>query len=343
MITTERPAAVDGPPAPGGTRPRFRTEVGLVAGFVVLAGYVTWPLAAHATTKVAHDLGDPLANTWILGWGAHAVTAQPRALFHANYFFPSRFSLAFAENLLGLSVPLAPIFWLSSNPVLLMNVATILVLAAAGWAVHALVRESTGNRAAGVVAGIIYTAAPYRVGAITHLHVVATHLLPLVLLVALRLTRRPRWSTAALLGTLLAAQLWSSLTGGILTFAALGAWGVWAVAVHRHRALLPLLQAGAGVVVGLVLSLPVLLTYTHARELNPSYEHPPSEVIENSATPGSYLDPPRAGAVARAGYRWLADRFGARGAPEQELFAGFVALAALLVALPLVVFRAPKR
>lgn len=317
--------------------------MGLLAGFVVLAGYVTWPLAAHPTTKVAHDLGDPLENAWILAWGAHAVTAQPRALFHANYFFPSRFSLAFAENLLGLSVPLSPIFWFTRNPVLLMNVATILVLAAGGWAVHALVREATGSRAAAVVAGIIYTAAPYRVGAITHVHVVATHLLPLVLLVALRLTRRPRWLTAALLGVLLAAQLWSSLTGGILTFAALGAWGVWALAVHRRRALRPLLQAGAGVVGALVLSSPVLLAYTHARELNPNYEHPASEVIENSATPGSYLDAPRGGALAASWYGWLAQRFGASGAPEKELFAGIVASAALLVALPLLVFRARGR
>lgn len=317
--------------------------MGLVSGFLGLAAYVTWPLAAHPTTKVAHNLGDPLENAWILGWGAHAVVAQPRALFHANIFFPSRFSLAFAENLLGLSVPLSPVFWLTRNPVLLMNVVTIVVLAAGGWAVCALVREATGNRAASVVAGIIYTAAPYRVGAISHVHVVATHLLPVVLLVALRLTRRPRWSTAGLLGLALAAQLWSSLTGGMLTFVALAAWAIWTLLLDRHRALRPLALAAAGVGVGIALSLPVLLAYTHARELNPGYRHPASEVIENSATPASYLEPPPGGAVAAPTYRRLASRFDAAGGPEQQLFAGVVALAALLVALPLLVLRARRR
>ncbi|MBW3615269.1 MAG: glycosyltransferase family 39 protein [Actinobacteria bacterium] len=314
-------------------------EVGLFLGFVLLAVYVTWPLAADPATKVAHDLGDPMANAWIFGWGAHGVVAQPRALFHANFFFPSRFSLAFAENMLGLSVPLAPVFWLSGNAVLVMNLATILALGASGWAVYALVREATASRPAAVVAGIIYVAAPYRVGAITHVHVVATHLLPLVLLMALRLTRRPTWARAGLLGLVLAAQLWSSLTAGILTLVALAVWAVWVIAVHRGRALRPLVHAGAGVMVAMALTLPVLLPYAHARELNPGFQHPSSELIENSATPGSYLDPPRGGAVAGAGYRRLAERFGASGAPEKQLFAGAVASAAMVAAVALLILR----
>ncbi|MBW3556196.1 MAG: DUF2079 domain-containing protein [Actinobacteria bacterium] len=339
MITNNHDPVPDQRPQTPPGRGGLRAEVGVLAGFVLLALYVTWPLAADPATKVAHDLGDPMANAWIFGWGGHGVVAQPRALFHGNSFFPSRFSLAFAENMLGLSVPLAPVFWLSRNPVLVMNLATVLVLAASGWAVYALAREATENRPAAVIAGIIYAAAPYRVGAITHVHVVATHILPLVLLVALRLARRPTWPTAGLLGLLLAAQLWSSLTAGILTLVALGVWGLWVIGVHRRQALRPLVHAGAGVVVGMTLTLPVLLAYNHARELNPGFEHPASELIDNSATPGSYLDPPRGGAMAGAGYRWLADRFGASGAPEQELFAGAVASAALVLGLPLLVLR----
>ena len=39
-------------------------------GFVLLSLWVTWPLVLHIDEALPGDLGDPLLNTWILGWDA---------------------------------------------------------------------------------------------------------------------------------------------------------------------------------------------------------------------------------------------------------------------------------
>ncbi|MGH9040709.1 MAG: hypothetical protein ACRDZ3_10825, partial [Acidimicrobiia bacterium] len=57
--------------------------------------------------------------------------------------------------------------------------------------------------------------------------------------------------------------------------------------------------------------------------------HAPIEVVELSATAGSYLSPPGGGPAARAAYRELSERFRPRTAPgEKELFPGFFLLGA---------------
>ena len=48
-------------------------SIAALAGFTALAIAWTWPVAANLTTRIPHDLGDPLLNTWILWWNAHAV------------------------------------------------------------------------------------------------------------------------------------------------------------------------------------------------------------------------------------------------------------------------------
>src|SRR5439155_1755831 len=110
-----------------------------VGGWMVLVAiYATWPLAAHAGSQVAGNLGDPLEIAWRFAWGAHSVVHQPLHLFDANMFSPERGTLALSENHLGVSLPLAPIFWVTHNAVLVLNLEILLVLAAAGFGVYLL-------------------------------------------------------------------------------------------------------------------------------------------------------------------------------------------------------------
>lgn len=55
---------------------------------VLVAAYATWPLALHASSHVAGNLGDPLEIAWRFALGAHAVVHQPLHLFDANMYFP---------------------------------------------------------------------------------------------------------------------------------------------------------------------------------------------------------------------------------------------------------------
>ena len=54
-----------------------RTAVGVFAGAIALAVAATGPLARHITTNLPNDLADPVLNTWILFWDAHAIVLDP--------------------------------------------------------------------------------------------------------------------------------------------------------------------------------------------------------------------------------------------------------------------------
>lgn len=329
-------------------RPRL-AHLGAFMWCLAVAVYGTWPLARYAGTHVAGNLGDTLEVAWQFAWGAHAIVEQPLALFDANIFHPEKLTFAYSENQLGVSLPLAPLFWLTGNALLVLNVEILLVLAAAGFGVYLLTWDLTGSRGVALVAGTAYTAIPYRVSmaGLGHTHILALHLIPLVLLLLLRLRKEQSWRLVAALAVCVALAWWSSLTGAFLTMLAVGVWGLWEVVRRRRDAWPVLWRAGVGTLAGLVASLPVLLPYVEVRRLHPNYRQDPNEVIMFSATAGSYLYPPATGPVAEPPYRLLADRFRpAEGAHEKELFPGLVLLGvggASLVAAAVTVTRRRRR
>ena len=336
-------AGPDGPrlveqPEPRGWRGRLRCiapDLAVLAAFVVLAAYATWPTARYMGSRVAH-LGDPLENVWIFSWAAHALAHQPWALFDANIFSPEPLTLAYAENVLGVSILAAPVFWITGNGVLTYNLAMQGVLAAGGFGVYLLVRELGGSRAGAILAGAGFISVPYRLFAAEfHPHVAAVHVLPFVLLFLVRLRRGATLRRVGALGIVVALQWWSSLTGGVLTMVAVGVWGLWEAGRLRSRALPLLWRAGVGVAVGMVLSLPVLVPYVLVRQDHPGFSHNPIEPLLYSASPQSYLSPllPMAGPL-RPVAADLGERFADELAPwEKTLFPGFALAGGLVVAL----------
>jgi hypothetical protein len=301
-------------------------HLAVFAWLLAAAIYATWPLAADAATRVAGNLGDPLEIAWRFAWAAHAVVHEPLRMFHANMGYPEPYTLAYSENHLGVSLPLAPLFWLTGNALLSLNVEILLVLAVGGFGVYLLVHRLGGWRGAAVVAGTAYTVVGFRVSStgLGHVHVLAVHLLPFVLLVLLRLRRHGDRRTVGALTLLVALQWWSSLTGALVTMVAVGVWGVWELARLRREAWPQLWRAGVGTALGVLLAVPVLLPYLEVRRLHPDYAHPLSELLDVSATPASYLSPLPTGPVLGGVYRAMADRFHDRkAAGEKELFPGF--------------------
>ena len=304
---------------------RAAPHLAVAVWMVLVAVYATWPLAAQAGTEVAGNLGDPLEIAWRLAWGAHAVVHQPLHLFDANMFSPERLTLALSENHLGVSLPLAPIFWVTGNALLLLNVEILLVLAAAGFGVYLLVWELTRCREAAVVAGTVYVGVGFRISSVNlgHVHTLALHLVPLVLLLLLRLRQDRSWKPVVLLAFFVGWQWWSALTGGLQTLIAVGTWGLWELARFRRQAWPEMWRAGLGVGLGLLLAVPILWPYIEFRQAHPDFSHDAKETIELSATPGSYLSPAPVGKVVGGLYRDLSSRFrDTHGGGEKELFPG---------------------
>src|SRR3954453_22521586 len=98
----------------------------VVAAFAALTVIATYPLVLHLGRALPGDLGDPLFTSWVLGWDADRLRHGLAGLWDAPILFPSRHALVFAEPELGIAVFVAPVIWLTANPIAGYNVAFLL-------------------------------------------------------------------------------------------------------------------------------------------------------------------------------------------------------------------------
>lgn len=195
-------------------------------GYLALIAFLSWPL----TTRLGSSLVDPvvLGGTasiwtksdldllvWILAWGAHAVGAQPLAIFQGNIFHPAPDALASSEHLLGLLPVSGPVFWASGNAVLTYNVTTLIVVWTGAFTMYLLVRAWSGRAAAGFLAGALFALGGTVSLSFVRLHGAALHLYPLILLLAWRVAARP--SPWIFLGLVVATTL-QALAGIYVAF-----------------------------------------------------------------------------------------------------------------------------
>ena len=58
--------------------------VGVVLLFGVIAVVMTYPLAGRMTSALPENLGDPLLNSWIIGWGSQRLLAGLQGFWQAE-------------------------------------------------------------------------------------------------------------------------------------------------------------------------------------------------------------------------------------------------------------------
>ena len=108
------------------------------------------------------DHWDVYFNMWRLAWFAHALASAPSTIFDGNIFYPEPHALTFSDAMVVEGLVAAPLLWAGVRPVLVHNSLLLgaVIVSAAGMFV--LVERLTRNRAAAVIAGIIFAFAPYR-------------------------------------------------------------------------------------------------------------------------------------------------------------------------------------
>jgi hypothetical protein len=156
---------------------------------VLLAILTTWPLAAHMSSRIAPDLGDPVRTAWEIAWVGHAMLHSPLHLFNANAFYPHPLSLAFSDSLLGYG----PAAFFGSGTVAALVRYNLLFLFAYSLCfvgAYLLARELGLRKLAAAAAGVAFAYAPYRVTEAGHLHVVSSGGIALALFLLLRGYRR---------------------------------------------------------------------------------------------------------------------------------------------------------
>jgi hypothetical protein len=298
------------------------------AGYLAVALACSWPLARQAATHMTGSpFGDPLLNAWILGWDAERLRHGLHGVWQAPQFYPAPDTLAWSEHLLGVAIVVAPLHWLTSNIVLVYNVAWLGSTVLAGVGMYLLALELTGRRDAAWLAGLLFACLPYRVAQAGHLQILVAGWMPLALLGLHRFLRSG--SRRALAG-FVAAYLLTALSNGYFLFflavpvAIVAGWHLVDRVRRRDRpAHLAASLGAAGLVLAAALA-PVAAAYLRVRDTQ-GLTRTRSDVLSYSATPASY-------GAASTSLRFWGGRL-PEGRAERQLFPGLTLAGLALIGL----------
>jgi hypothetical protein len=263
-------------------------ELFIFLSFCAFTAVLSWPYVNYLRDAVA-DPGDPYLIAWILWWDYHQTFTDPIHLFHANLFYPLRYTLAFSENCYGLALLFFPLFALGFRPLTIHAVALFLGFALCGYGAFRLARTLTGSEAVAWITGIVFAFVPYRFHLLSHLPYLFSPWLPLVL-EALVLFVRSRnlkstiWLGCAFFMNGLTSVSWFSLTLVPLTLCAailMVRYDAWRDRQFWRRAAVAIGLASAAL-------LPFMLPYYIVSKLY-GFKRSIEEVKANSAWPIHWL------------------------------------------------------
>jgi hypothetical protein len=155
-----------------------KTVVSLAIAYVALTIVFAYPLSLHPGDHVMSPGTDTNLFIWTLAWDAHAFVHHPLSIFDANIFFPFRHTLAFSENLIGSALLVAPLLWLTHNPVLTMNVAALITVPLCALGAYVLARRLGIGVAGAALAGLIFGFSPPRFLRLDQLHLTSVEWIP---------------------------------------------------------------------------------------------------------------------------------------------------------------------
>jgi hypothetical protein len=124
--------------------------------YTALVAWLMWPFPAHLATHLPDThLGcryDYLQATWAVAYETHALTTDPSRFLEGNIYHPAPHALSYGVTGFGMLPYFAPLFLLTRNPALAMNVAFLGSIILTVCAMHLVVRAWTGSNVAGAIA-----------------------------------------------------------------------------------------------------------------------------------------------------------------------------------------------
>ncbi|HEX8353449.1 MAG TPA: hypothetical protein VF611_11145 [Pyrinomonadaceae bacterium] len=312
-------------------RVRALRELLVVLAFCLFTSLLTWPYVTRLRDAVV-DPGDPYLVTWIMWWDYHQTFRDPLNLFHANTFYPLRYTLAFSEHCWGLALPFFPLFAVGLRPLTVHAVALFFGFALSGYGAFRLARTLTGSEGAAWAAGIVFAFVPFRFHLMSQLVYLFTPWLPLVFEALTLFARRRTWRRAAWLG---AAFLMTGLTSvSFFAFALVPLAAAGAVLLTRYRLWRERefwLRGGAALGLASLALAPFMLPYYLVSKLY-GFGRSVEEVKANSAWPVHWLS------VENRNRLWFGMGEALKEGGRFKLFPGLLAplfsLAALLLVEP---------
>ena len=266
----------------------FVRDVLVFLTFCFFTALLTWPYVTHLRDAVV-DADDPYLVSWILWWDYHQTFADPLHLFHANLFYPLRYTLAFSENSYGISLLFFPLYALGARPLTVHAVAMFFGFVTCGYAAFRLARTLTGSNGAAWIAGIIFAFVPFRFGMMSHLPYLFSMWIPLlfealVLFARERSKGRAVWLGVAFFMLGLTTITWfvfSLVPFVVVAAILLTRYGIWGDRKFWFR-------GGIALCVASLALLPFLLPYYLAAKLY-NFQRSVEEVKSWSAWPMHWL------------------------------------------------------
>jgi hypothetical protein len=262
---------------------------------------------------------DPVTDTWSLRCVSGNLLERPTELWEGNNFFPARDAVLFSEPFLGPALLVAPLRLLTTNPVLLYNVAVLLVLVLASYGCFVLARRITADAGASLLAGILVPYSAHQTYHLNHLNILTIAGFPFLLLGLLLLLERPGPGPAALASLAFAFE---AGTSGYHAFSCVflclvvAAWG-WRALCSRRG----LFWAAVAALLAALLLSPFILGFLRIQELRET-----ARAVEENV----YYSVDLGRDVLRSRsllWRWLLR------SPGRPLFPGLVALAFASIAV----------
>jgi PA14 domain len=130
--------------------------------FTALTALLAYPISLHPYSLRFPTGPDGDLGWYLLGWNTHAFLHKPWAIFDANIYYPNRLTLAYGENVIGISFFAAPIIWLTGDLLLAANFVCLLSTVLCGLGAYVLARRVGLSTPAALICGVIFLASPPR-------------------------------------------------------------------------------------------------------------------------------------------------------------------------------------
>jgi len=212
-------------------------QLAIFGGYVVLAIAMTWPLVTRLPTHVVDAKWhyDSMVNMMILGSRMHYAMGVPTLPSpYDNYFCaPVPLSIAYNENLFGLTLLYAPFYLATHDPLLAYNLLLLLSLALSGYCAYLFARRICGDEAAALLMGVAYAFCPYVMFELGRIQLVAAQWIPLFALFLHDAAERGRTRSLVGLGLTFAMQVGSCLYYALF-LVVYGAF-VGGLLLYRHK------------------------------------------------------------------------------------------------------------
>jgi hypothetical protein len=156
------------------------------------------PLARRFTSHIAPDAGDPVFVLYVMSWVSDRTAHGFQDPWSPPFFHPAKNVLALSDHMIGPALLFGIIERAVSSPAAAYNALFLSSFILAGWTSAWVYRRAGCSAAAALLAGGLFTFAPYRWDQQSHLQVLFVPWIPLALWFWHRFLETTRWKEGSL-------------------------------------------------------------------------------------------------------------------------------------------------